>query len=437
MNDLIKNNIVGKIRKENFILLLLILFISAQSNIISLDYLTLIFVFLYATKLFIKRGIEIQFSIVLFTIIYLLSLLIYYFTFGWINILLSIRMLMVFILGYMAVKVLGEDFLMLYEKIIYVLAIISLILFPLQLLFYKDLFKIIGAINYLIPNFSARSSHAEDLSFVNIIVFSINSIGALRNSGFAWEPKGFGNFLIIAIVINIIQNRFKLNKKLIVLIVAVLTTISTDAYLNLFFLIPIFIMLNVKKSYFLLFIPILILAMFLSFQLPFMQKKIEREWKGRFAYKTALSDSRFPNKQISLGRMPSMMVDVSDFLKQPILGYGVQKNARTQSYYEELSRVNGLSNWLATFGIVGIIFLLLSHYYGFKKFLLQYNLRGQTILLLIILVIYFATNVITHPFWIMLQFLFVINYKEKNKFLIGEDFIPNRLKYSTYLSNRL
>lgn len=419
-------NQIGKIiRKENYILLLLILFLSARSNVISLHYLTLILVFIFAIILFVKRGYELQMTIVLLTLIYLSSLAVYYITFGWIDILLSIRMLLIFILSYMAVKILGEDFFLLYEKIIYVLAIISLVLFPFQIFFYKELYKIVNVISYLIPNFGSR----EDISFANIFVFSINGDGAIRNSGFTWEPKGYGNLLIIAIIINLVQNKFKINKKLIVLILATLTTISTVAYLILFFLIPIFCMLNVRKSYFLLFIPFFIISILLTFQLPFMQKKVEWEWKGRYEYKTLLADSRFANIERSLGRMPSMMVDFNDFLRNPIFGYGVQKNERTQSIYVHLVRTNGLSDWLADFGIVGFLFLLFAHYYGFKKYLLHNNLRGQTILVVIILFIYFATTVTTHPFWIMLQFLFVINYTSVGRIHQEEGMFLNSALY--------
>ena len=397
----------NKIKRENYLLLALIIFLSARANIIALHYSMLIIVFCYTTWLFIKRGREFQFSIMLLAGVYLLSLLVYYLSFGWVDVLRSLRMLLIFGMAYMAVRILGKNFLIGYERIVYYLAIVSIILFPLQLLAYNEMFKVVDLFSNIIPNFGGRLN----LSFSNIIIFSINGDGALRNSGFAWEPKGFGNFLIIAIVINLVQNRFRINKRLVVFVLAVLTTFSTVAYLILFFLIPFFILLNTNKSYIFFFLPFVIVALILSIQLPFMQKKIELEWKNRYAYKELLNDSRFVNMERSLGRLPSLMLDVNDFLKRPVFGYGFQKKERTQSVYVDLVRVNGLSDWLAVFGTVGFLYLLLAHYYGFRKYLRHYNMKGQTILVAIILCIYFATNLMTFPFWTMLMFLFIPDYE--------------------------
>ncbi len=400
------DQIIKKMRWENLIILLSILFISSASNIIAINYITLIFVFLYVLMLFIKRGLSLQPTIFLLVIIYLISLAIYYITFGWLDILFSIRMILIFILGYLAIRLLQESFFTLFETVIYISAIVSLLFFSLQLIFYKELYNIFKLFQHIIP------SASDD--YVSIIFFSINKNAQTRNSGFAWEPKGFGNFLIIAIVINLVQNRFRINKKLLVFIAATLTTFSTVAYINLFVLIPIFYIINMNKKYFLLFVPVFLIIIIFAFQLPFMQNKMEREWNNRFEYKKSLSASH-SSGAVSLGRMPGMMVDIKDFLKHPILGYGMQRSERTQSLYTHLVRVNGLSDWLASFGIVGFTFLILSHYFGLRKYLINNQMHGQIILVLVILVIYFGTNVKIHSFWIMLQFLFVINYLREKK----------------------
>ena len=399
---LAKNRII----KENYFLLIFILFISADANLFEIHFVMFILLFICALIIFVKRGLELQLNIILFICIYLSSLLFYYLDFGWIDVLLSLRMLMIFLLGYMAARILQSDIFILYEKIIFILSIISLIFFVIQLLFFNELYNLVCTPQHFFPFMKFSNGPGG-----NIFIFTVQAkdIAGTRNAGFAWEPKGFGNFLIIAIISNVIHNKFKLNKKLIIFIITTITTFSTTAYINLFFLIPIFYLLNINKVYIVLFIPLIILLTYIVLQIDFMQKKILSEWKGRYEYKTLLSDSRIFEAR-SLGRVPGMIVDFKDFEKKPIWGYGLQRKERTQSIYTKLVRVNGLSDWLTTFGIVGFIFLILSYFIGFKKYLYAYDLKGAGIIVLIIMVIYFASNLITHPYWITLQFLFVNNY---------------------------
>ncbi len=400
--------LLKRIKRENYLLVLMILFISAGANYLEIYFVTYIIVFLYAGALFIKRRMELQLTIVLFIGVYITSLLVYFINFGWIDVLLSIRMILIFVLGYAAIRLLQDDLFLIYEKIIYILATASLIFYPIQLLFYKELMAIVSFPQHVFPILQFTNGNGG-----NIFIFTLMEEAKIRNAGFAWEPKAFGNFLVIAIVSNLIRNRFKINKKLIVFIITALTTISTTAYLSLFFLIPLFYIKNMRKSYFVFSIPLIIIIMASVMQLDFMKKKMESEWKKRYDYKTLLADNRHFDAR-SLGRFPSMMVDFMDFEKKPIFGYGMQRSERTQSVFSKLERVNGLSNWLAAFGAVGFLFLILAHYFGFKKYLLQNGLDGAIILVLIIMVIYFASNLISYPFWITLQFLFVKNYNAEN-----------------------
>ena len=80
-------------------------------------------------------------------------------------------------------------------------------------------------------------------------------------------------------------------------------------------------------------------------------------------------------KARSLGRFGSLMVDYNDFKEHPLLGYGMQRKdgniqLRTQSIYSDtkLVRVNGFSDRLVSFGIVGMFFYSLAIFLGFKRY---------------------------------------------------------------------
>ena len=79
-------------------------------------------------------------------------------------------------------------------NIAYYGALISLPLFLLQLINFDVVFKIVGFVQNNFEIFSYRNDH-----IANMIIYNINGNVPLRNSGFMWEPKGFANFLLIAI----------------------------------------------------------------------------------------------------------------------------------------------------------------------------------------------------------------------------------------------
>ncbi|MEM4260575.1 MAG: hypothetical protein QXG00_05035, partial [Candidatus Woesearchaeota archaeon] len=284
----------------------------------------------------------------------------------------------------------------------YPLAIISLILYPLQLLNFDATLNLVTQISDMLP------INEKNEEMRSILIWSMDYDAVYRNTGFPWEPKAYANFLIMGIIVRLVQNGLVLKeKRIIVYIIALITTFSTTGYLIFFGIVPFFILWNKSpENFFKYFIPV-VLIIFYIMQMDFMWTKIKSEWEGRYEYETLLSDSRSFNKR-SLGRTPSMMVDLIDFTKQPLIGYGMQRDFRTQSVYTKLVRVNGLTDWIASFGIAGILLFVFGQYIGFKKFLTKYNLRGTIFLLIIIGVIYFATTVTTHIFWLSLMFLFVV-----------------------------
>lgn len=385
-----------------YFLVISILFVSARSSLLAIHHYTLIFIFLFTLLTFLNLNIKLTSTIKWLLVLYVVSISYYLLDFGWVNLELSIRMLMIILIGYMTARILGYSFFLIYEKVLYSLVLISLILFPIQLLYFPLLTNILKTITAEIP------FHYYSDQMLSIIIWGIDLGGAeMRNSGFAWEPKAFANFIILGILINLINNKFKLNKRILVYYIALITTFSTVGYLIGFVLIPLFWLINKELKHIIILIPIVFLITFYIIQLDFVGDKILKEWNLRYNYTKMLNDSRyFETGSRSLGRTPSLMLDLSDFSKKPLFGYGMQKSERSQNPYVSLIRVNGFSDWLASFGLVGFFLLIMGILKTWKIYLKYNDLKGVIIILLIFFSIYFATTLTIHPFWMVLLFLF-------------------------------
>ena len=395
--------------KENFIILILILYISSRPPFIVVN-IAIVLLFIYLLKIHVKYKIDFfdKFTLAILLLFPIINLF-YFIIFNELEVFLTIRMFLILIMSNWVVKLMRYKFLSTFENILYFLAVISLIFYPLQIIAHDLILEFLTDFSDLIP----LNEKGEEMK--SILIWGMDYDAGIRNSGFAWEPKAFANFLIIGIIVRLTQNKLNLrDRRIIVYSLALITTFSTTGYLILFGILPFFILWNKSpEKFFKYFIPVTLIFLY-TLQFDFMWKKIKTEWEGRYEYEKLLSDSRSFAKR-SLGRTPSMMVDLIDFSKQPILGYGLNRNQRTQSFYTKLVRVNGLTDWIATFGALGIILFVFGHYYGFKKYLAYNNLSGASILLIIISVIYFATTLTSHLFWTTLMFLFTVTEKIKKE----------------------
>lgn len=393
-------------KKESLIIISFVLYISSRPPFLVVN-IAIILLFLFLVRLHFKYSIDFfdKYTVSIL-IIYPIISFTYFLIFNTLEVFLSIRMFLLLIIATLILKLMRYNFLFTFEKLLYFLTIISLIFYPLQLLSHDKTLILVSNIS----QFNPLTEQDEEMK--NFLIWGMDVDSGIRNSGFAWEPKAFVNFLILGIIIRLIQNNLNIkDKRILIYTLAVITTLSTTGFLILFGLIPLFILFNKSPDkFFKYLIPVTLIFIYIM-QLDFMWNKIKMEWEGRYEYESLLSDSRTFSKR-SLGRTPSMFVDLIDFSKQPILGFGLQRDLRTQSVYTKLVRVNGLTDWIASFGIIGIILFIFGHYYGFKKYLSIYNLSGASILVVIIAVIYFATTVTTHLFWLCLMFLFTIQLKK-------------------------
>ena len=393
---------------ESLVLTILLVYNSTQSSVIAFSPITLILSLLFALYLFIKNKKNIDKLFVNFSLLFFLVNIFLFFSLLKFDIFLSGYMYLKFLYAYLSIKNIGLDFFKNIVKIGYYGAIISLTFFSFQIINYDFTFKFVG---FLQNSFDFLTFRNE--SFANNILFTVNSSAEFRNSGFMWEPKGFANFLIISIFFQLVIGSFKVfNKKMLIMLIALITTFSTTGFIALFSLL-IFYFLNKNLKTSLIFFPIFILfSSIIFFNTDFLYDKIVYELSLTKEYENLLYEKKdYKDDVYSLGRTGSFIVDINDLKNRPFFGYGFTRENRTQSDFVKLIRVNGLSDLLAVYGIVGFILYFYMHHIFLKKMQNQFNFKFAPIILIKLIIIYTASTLTSHPLWISFLLLSLV-YKK-------------------------
>lgn len=291
---------------------------------------------------------------------------------------------------FLAINLLGFNFFIYYEKIVFKLAVLSLFLYGAQLMFGDFLFESMRTISDNVLSLNSSGKYAT------IVLYTINPDNTfpIRNCGFAWEPGPYAVFLSLAIWIRLLENNFRLDKHIWVMLIAIITTFSTTGYLAVMTLFGWFLYNKKGTAYALL--PILtLLFMFIFVKTPFLKDKIFEEYNnaGQYLDKAIKSDKP---KNVSIGRFPGFLLNIRDFKKNPILGYGGHVAEETEAYRlgVKITSTSGLGNWIARFGIVGIIILIVTYYHSVRKLLSINNSRGAVFLWGLLLILAFGFNLL-------------------------------------------
>ena len=146
-----------------------------------------------------------------------------------------INFMFLFFIVYVAVKAISINFFKIYESVIYILAIIGLVFWIIQIILGGD----------TLYNYFGLLPLVKELSYVsgdgyNAVLYSVQPTTMSiqydflppRNCGFAWEPGGFAVFLALAIFINLFFFKRDTTKKtrFWVLTTALVSSQSTTGY---------------------------------------------------------------------------------------------------------------------------------------------------------------------------------------------------------------
>jgi hypothetical protein len=193
----------------------------------------------------------------------------------------------------------------------------------------------------------------------------------IRNSGCSWEPGRFAIMIILALLVNLSRNgiTFRNNKKAIILLLALASTMSTTGYATAVVLYAIywFEKLDFERSLGFAFIVLPIFAYL--FSLDFMAVKIQQRANFEELTEERMEGFEYHEKNqrdeyvASLDRFESAYFEWMNFQKEPLLGYG--RNKEHSWFYQEITLnfvlSGGLVKILSQYGIFigSLLYLIL------------------------------------------------------------------------------
>jgi len=317
-----------------------------------------------------------------------------------------------FFVAYIFIKSIKRDLFKIYEFTMCYMAIIGLLFWGVQILLRGDtLYAIFN--NFTSIAFSSVSGQGLNAVFYSLQPSDISLLYGFtipRNCGFCWEPGSFAVYLCLAIFINLfITNTDKKgNKRLWVLILALLSTLSTTGYV-IFLVIIIYYLFNKKFTIILLLMPLAIIGMIYLSSLPFMSKKVLQVVAETKQVDQLLEETYGVDFQSNPQRFTSIMISIKDFTLNPILGTGGNnEDSWTYKVGSRISTVSGIGNLLAQFGIIGFIFFFIESVKSSLFFSSYFKYKGKFLLFFIILFISISYSIIFLPiimiFWLYKMF---------------------------------
>ena len=302
--------------------------------------------------------------------------------------------------GYFTARILGRYFIDYYFRIVYVLAVISMVFYLPSLLSdsFFDFFAKSVAPDFVSPFVSENSFYSAP---PNIIVYCFHNslIESGRNSGPFWEPGAFSIFLVLAILFRLIQRRQIFERKLIFLYIVVITTFSTAGIISLLLLLISFYLTSRKSkgiNYF--FAALLTVGGVLIYSnVSFLGEKAETD----ISMAETTTSSRFG----------SALADLRDFARNPVTGWGRGENRyggkRVAFFSAEQHRNNGVTHLLASYGIFIFLLYFYRYYTNLANLCRHYlvNTRFALFALFVILLLGFSQGIFTRPFFYALLFV--------------------------------
>lgn len=314
-----------------------------------------------------------------------------------------INRIILILCGFFVIKQLGSKFRYVYMKVMYYLAALSLICYIFQW------FKIIPDIPFL---YETNRVKYYGIFFWNVRyneIFSTSN-GFPRNCGPFWEPGAFSGYLLMVVLLYFNDlNDFwkKYRKESVILILAFITTFSTQGYVAAFVLALSWYVTNtykrnlVKISFlFLSFVYIF----YLSYEsLPFMREKIEEQ----------LEISRNYDIESRSDRFSTTLMDIDNIKRHPLIGCSSDVYllyAKFPSALKVIEREgnlgsgSGMTSFMAQFGVPLLLIWLLLSFWSLQKY---YESKMKAMFVCIFL---FALGqgetYITQVFYLSIPFLF-------------------------------
>ncbi len=308
------------------------------------------------------------------------------------------------IIPYFLIKSIGSSFFDKFFKYAFVLVVISLPLYVLQL-------AIPSLTSSISPLFSFMTGETHlDLDRAYTFFYMFRPGGSERNTGFMWEPGAYAGILIFMMFYYWFRNGVKIDKKIIVIFVALLTTLSTSGYFAAFFAVLYYLYYSKKNQYmyvfsFLFFIVFIFGSIWFYNSSEFMSGKV-----NMYLDRGVEGWGRNDDGSVRLTRLGMLLVSFDDFFHYP-LGNGTNLSDHIIQTYGRLGGPSAISAMIREWGIFFFVFYGFIFYY-FKKI---FNLSTVGIIMFTISIsCLFFSNPFSFNYLIYAIFFYAFMYKKYN-----------------------
>jgi hypothetical protein len=286
------------------------------------------------------------------------------------------------------------------SRVIIDLTKISIPLYCIQL--------VAGDVLYNIGNAIGLPPATPGYTVTNFVVFTYVKEHHYQNSGFSWEPGAFGFFLIIALMLQLFKNGFKIDSGVKWLVLGVVTTFSTTSFVALGLVFLMYCRANGVKfsTLAILGVPVLAVAVV---KLPFLLSKVidiyNHDLKDLQNLEFLSAWYLRQGREMPFNRFASMIFIYDEFKARLIFGVS-NIFTETVPYLKNANTSSGTFEYFAKFGLVAFVYLMTRLCQFFRKFTQQKELIIYCVLL--ILVLGFSESIFVLP--IMTNFYFLYFY---------------------------
>ncbi len=304
------------------------------------------------------------------------------------------------IITYLAIKAVGRSFWYKFEQFIFFMTKVALVIF-LMLLIFRGVASSFSSIfgKLLTPEITERFPGSWHAFFYPHLEIPNDKL--YRNSGFMWEPGAFAMSSAIGLLIHWIYNGIHFNRRVLIYIVAILSTFSTAGYICLLVLAVQFIFISrinqVRKTIYAL---LIIVGVPFFVNLDFVKPKIET-YLTQHDRKESFENQVFEKSEFN--RFTIFAIFFEQSLQFPI-GHG---SANPKIGNTEFVGVNGLGYILWQWGFLGFIFVFISIYIFFYRNQhpqLQHKVLNALFSSLIVYIVFFSNPVQSNPILFLIVF---------------------------------
>jgi hypothetical protein len=395
MNSLLQKRVRSTTTKTDWFLMIIFLLLNGSGSVGVFEYRFIFFsLLLLGFMIFTKKENLIR-KVVPFFICYLFVFIMQSFTLKYISWPGVANNLCRYLSGGLVIVYLGERFRNMYFN--------AMFWFSFFGLFFWSIYVSTGFSIDLFP-----SVYQDE-----IVIWSVRP-GEIRNSGPFWEPGAYAGYLLIIplLYLNNIKTFFFQNKsKIIILTIALISTMSTTGYLG-FALILVYVFgLKDKIRFSSIFLSSIVVIgiWFAASELDFLGDKVENQYNNAL-----LQDGEFSNT-----RFGALVFDMYYIEKRPIFGNGFHESTRFEDHpalielaeNNEMGHGNGFSNMLAS---VGFFFFVMYIYFIKKKLRVSFRLKDAWFFVIMIIILLQGEQFLLFPLFLGLPAI-ILPEKKKLK----------------------